>query len=142
MSTVICLGNALRGDDGAGPEAARQLRAQGIPAVMHTPDSLLSGWGDYEEVVVIDSVRSGAAPGTVHRIDARNGPLPPGMTSGSTHLLGLSDVVELARVTNHLPRGLEIIGIEGGSFELGDGLTPAVELAVKQVVRSLVSHPA
>ena len=142
MSTVICLGNALRGDDGAGPEAARRLRAQGIPAVMHTPDSLLSGWGDYEDVVVIDSVRSGATPGTVHRIDARSGPLPPGMTSGSTHLLGLADVVELARVTNTLPRALEIIGIEGESFELGDGLTPAVELAVTQVVSSLASRPA
>lgn len=142
MTTVVCLGNALRGDDGAGPETARRLRAQGIPAVMHTPDSLLAGWADYEDVVVIDSVRSGAAPGTVHHIDARSGPLPPGMTSGSTHLLGLADVVELARVTDQLPRAIEIIGIEGESFELGDGLTPAVELAVRQVVRSLVSRPA
>lgn len=142
MSTVICLGNAFRGDDGAGPEAARRLRAQGIPAVMHTPDSLLSGWGDDQDVVLIDSVRSGAPPGTVHRIDARRGPLPPEMTVGSTHLLGLADVVELARVTNRLPRALEIIGIEGESFELGDGLTPTVELAVRHVVRSLVSRQA
>jgi hydrogenase maturation protease len=137
VRTVVCLGNALRGDDGAGPEVARRLREHRIAALAETPESLLSGWDRGEDVVVVDSVRSGAPPGTVHRIDARREPLPAGMTSGSTHLLGLADAVELARVTDRLPRTLEIIGIEGATFELGAGLTPAVELAVERVVREL-----
>jgi hydrogenase maturation protease len=139
MRTVICLGNELRGDDAAGLVAGRRLRERGLPALFETPDALLAGWGDADDVIVIDAVRSGAAAGTIHRVDARRDPLPVGFESGSTHLLGLAEAVELARRTGRLPGAIEIIGIEGRTFDLGAGLSPEVERAVERVVGELAS---
>jgi hydrogenase maturation protease len=137
VSTVIGVGADLRGDDASGLVVARRLRARGVPALTTTPDSLLADWQGLDAVVLIDSVRSGAEPGTIHRIDARRAPLPSGMGGASTHLLGLADAVELARVTDQLPDRLEIIGIEGRAFSLGAPLSPEVERAVDAVVGEL-----
>jgi hydrogenase maturation protease len=137
VRTVIGIGAELRGDDAAGLVVAGRLRACGVPALTTTPDSLLADWEGLDAVVLVDSVRSGAEPGTIHRIDARRAPLPPAMGGASTHLLGLTDAVELARVTGRLPGRLDIIGIEGRAFSLGAPLSPEVECAVDAVVGEL-----
>jgi hydrogenase maturation protease len=138
VSTIICLGNSLRGDDAAGLVVATRLRERGVQVLVRSPDSLLSDFEEARDVVVIDSVRAGAAAGTIHRLDPRRQPLPAGFAS-STHLLGLADAVELARQMDRLPDAIEIIGIEGRAFELGAELTPAVERAIERVVDELAS---
>ena len=50
---------------------------------------------------------------------------------------GLAEAVELARALGRLPAALELIGIEGSSFEAGRGLAPQVELAAEQVAGRL-----
>jgi hydrogenase maturation protease len=128
---VIGLGNAARGDDAAGLIAARRLNG-----VEHEGDplALLDVWDGAESVVVIDAVRSGAVPGTIHRFDAAE-PLPAALRSStSTHAVGLAEAVELARALGRLPARLTVYGIEGERFEAGTGLTPAVSAAVEAVV--------
>ena len=137
MRTIIGLGNELRGDDAAGLVAARRLRERGVAARTDTPDALLGSWDGGEDVVLIDAVRSGAGPGTIHRIDPRRMPLPAGLGAASTHLVGLADVIELARQTSRLPAAIEIIGIEGRTFALGAGLSSEVDRAVERVVSEL-----
>ena len=138
MRTIFGVGAEMRGDDAAGLVAARRLQELGLPAAARRPDDLVSDWHSTDDVVVIDAVRSGAAPGTLHRIDALRDALPPTLSS-STHLLGLADAISLARTTGRLPRSLEVIGIEAGSFELGAGLSPDVERAVDRVVSELAA---
>ena len=47
------------------------------------------------------------------------------------------DAIELARELNRLPHRLAVYGIEGESFETGEGLSPAVEATVNALVAEL-----
>ncbi len=43
----------------------------------------------------------------------------------------MAEAVELARVLGRLPARTVVFGIEGGSFEIGDRLTPAVAAVIE-----------
>ena len=137
MTLVVCLGNDMRGDDAAGPLAAARLRERGVAAVVEAPERLIDRFEDSDDVVVVDAVRSGAPAGTIHRLDAVAQPLPPELAAPSTHLFGLADAVELARVTGRLPASLRVIGIEGRVFETGAPVSAEVEAALDAVVAEL-----
>lgn len=142
LLALIGIGNRFRRDDGAGLEVARRLRLAHPPGVTileqeGEPASLIEAWSDANQGLVADSVSSGADPGTVHRFDATEGPLPAEVFKSSTHALGLAEAVELARELGRLPGHLLVYGIEGQSFEAGEGLTPVVEEAVARLVMEL-----
>ncbi len=136
---VIGIGNALRGDDAVGLAAARRVREAspaGVTVLEESGDgtALMEAWDGADVVVLIDAVRSGAAPGTIHRLDARAGPLPTGFFPSSTHAIGPVGAVELSRALGRLPRRLIVYGIEGRTFAVGTALSPDVEAAVRVVV--------
>jgi hydrogenase maturation protease len=142
LLALIGVGNHLRSDDGAGLEVARRLRLAHPPGIsilesQGEPASLLEAWSDADEVLVVDGVSSGAEPGTLHRFEATQGQLPAELFRPSTHALGVAEAVELARELGRLPDRLVVYGIEGDSFEIGEGLTPAVEKAVAKLVTEL-----
>jgi hydrogenase maturation protease len=132
---VIGLGNAFRGDDGAGLAVARGLG--GDPRVIvheGEPIDLLDAWEGADEAIVVDAARSGAAPGTVHRLD---GLAAPAGLGGSTHLLGLADTLALARALGRAPARVTVYAIEGERFDAGEALSPAVAAAVERVAAEL-----
>jgi hydrogenase maturation protease len=139
MVLVVGIGNDWRSDDAAGLEVARDLRAAGVRAVARggEPSGLLDAWDGEPEVILVDAVRSGDRPGTVHRLDARAGRLPPALLRASTHHLSVADAVELGRCLGRLPERLELYGIEGERFEAGCGLTAPVQRAVNEVTNEL-----
>jgi hydrogenase maturation protease len=118
---------------------ARRLRAVGVRSIEREgePSGLLDAWSGEAHVILVDAVESGAGPGTVHRLDARAGPLPARLFSASTHHLSVAEAVELGRSLGGLPGRLEVVGIEGARFEAGRGLSPEVERAVGEVVAAL-----
>jgi hydrogenase maturation protease len=139
---VIGVGNAWRGDDGAGLTVARRVRELS-PAGVEVRElegdatALVEAWSGAEHFVVVDAAESGAVPGTVRRFDARSQPLPVRILRSSTHAFGVSDAVELARALGRLPARLDVYAIEGASFTAGEDLSPAVEGAVADVVAQL-----
>ena len=139
---MLGIGNPWRGDDAAGLEVARRLRAEGLRALEREgePSSLLDAWEGETDVFVVDAVSSGAEPGTIHRLDARAGPLPAELFAMSTHHLSVAEAVELARALGRLPERLEVYGIEGAGFEAGSGLAPPVERAVEAVAAELAAR--
>jgi hydrogenase maturation protease len=130
VTMIICLGNEMRGDDGAGPAIAARLRSRGVNARVENPADLLDAWAGADDVVVIDAVMSGATPGTLHRLNARTTRVPASWTNASTHVLGLAEAIELARALERLPEHLQVVGIEGHDFRFDAQLTPEVEQAV------------
>jgi hydrogenase maturation protease len=120
-------------------EVADRLRADGLRAVGREgePSSLLDAWDGEEHVILVDAVSSGEEPGTIHWLDAREGPLPAGLFGVSTHHLSVADAIELGRSLGRLPERLEVYGIEGAAFDAGRGLTPAVAAAVDAVASEL-----
>jgi hydrogenase maturation protease len=87
----------------------------------------------------VDAISSGSEPGRLHRFDVTHAPLPAEIFSVSTHALGLPEAVELARELGRLPR-LVVYGIEGETFEAGEGLSDPVEKTVEKLVLDLYSE--
>jgi hydrogenase maturation protease len=133
LTLVIGLGNDWRHDDAAGLEVARRIGA----TTVREPSRLLDAWSGAGTVVVVDAVRSGSAPGRIHRVDAVAAPLDPGVFGVSTHHLGLAEAIELARALGRLPPALLVYGIEGRDFTAGRGLSPEVGRAVGHVAEEL-----
>ena len=141
--TVIGIGNPYRGDDGAGRAVAGRLEHKaGLHVLQMDGDAslLLEVLQTCERAIVIDAMRSGAAPGTVRRYNALCEPLPTS-AQASTHGLGLAEALALGKVFDTLPRQLEFIGIEGSCFEHGANLSPAVLAAVGAVADDLQARP-
>ncbi len=136
---IIGIGNPSRCDDGVGLVVARALASKNLANATVVEQSgegavLSEVWQDAEVVFLIDAVSSGAAPGTVHRIDAHTESLPTDFFRSSSHSFGLAESIELARAMNQLPPRLIVYGIEGKSFATGIGLSPEVVGAARRVV--------
>jgi len=140
---IIGLGNEYRCDDAVGLVVARRLREaapESVPVLEETGEgaSLLESWQGADTVILIDAVQSGAAPGTVHRLDAHERPIAREFFRFSTHAFGLAEAVELARALGRLPPRLIVYGVEGKSFEAGVGLSPEVQAAVGEAVERVL----
>lgn len=103
MITVIGVGNDQRGDDAAGLHVIRHLEAQHPNDVIVRKESgegagLMESWAGTEAVIVVDSVHSGCAAGTIHRVDAASHPVPAHFFWYSSHAFSVAEAVELARV--------------------------------------------
>jgi len=138
---VIGIGNAWRRDDAAGLAVARLLAGAlaGVDVLEREgePAGLMDTWEGAERLWLVDAVSSGSPPGTVHRIDLAEQELPPELFRASTHHLGLAEAVELARALGRLPARVVFYGIEGSSFEAGEGMSPGVEMAVGHVADAI-----
>ncbi len=139
---VIGVGNEYRSDDAVGLAALQLLKAAALPQTDFMESDgdamvLLEIWATATNVIIIDAVASGAAPGTIHRLDALTQPLPTGLAFSSTHLLGVAEALELARALHQLPSRLIVYGIEGKNFTAGVGLTAEVEQAARQVAEQV-----
>lgn len=142
---VVGAGNVTRGDDGAGPEAARRLSSlvpPGVEVREHPGEGtgLLDLLRGREAAWVVDAVVSGAPPGTVHRIDAAEGPLPASLTTASSHSFGVAEGIEMLRALGELPGRLVVYGIEARAFDVGTPLTPEVDRAVGEVVARILAE--
>ena len=140
---AIGVGNELRRDDGAGLEAVRCLRGKAKVEVREARGDLsvlAEEWDRTTRVFLVDAVRSGAAPGTLHRFDASVGPLPAVFARGSTHAIGIAGAVELARALGRMPASLVVFGIEGRDFGHGEGLTPEVARAAGEVAARIADE--
>ena len=134
------MGNEARGDDGVGLTVARKLQKMQLPGLAVAEfqgdgAALMERWQGAATVVLVDAAASGAAPGTVHRFEARAGPLPREvLRPTSTHALGPAEAVELARALGRLPPRLIIYGIEGAAFGAGAALSQEALIAAAEVV--------
>ena len=139
---VVGIGTDDRSDDGIGLDVVRALRAREIPSLdaVEGPGDLtrlLDLWEDRATVVLVDAMRTGAAPGTIRRWapgDPR--PAPTGGTV-SSHGISLEDVLEIARGLDRLPPHLTIFGIEAEITDTGRERTGPVRAAVPEVCRRI-----
>jgi hydrogenase maturation protease len=143
LALVVGIGNPDRGDDGFGSAVARRLRGH-LPSAVHVLErsgdtlALIEDWGGIPIVIVIDALAPISEPGQFHRLDLANSPLPIGFAPRSTHAFGVAETIELARSLGRLPPNLVAYLVEGGGFETGAPLSPAVANAVETVADRIV----
>jgi hydrogenase maturation protease len=138
---VIGCGNADRGDDAAGILVARRLRELGIDAREHTGDglALIESWSGAERVILVDTVVTGAPPGTIRGWLGADAALIR-EKSASTHGFGVAEGIELARVLHRMPASLTIYGIEGRMFERGAQASPEVLESVEKLANQILGE--
>jgi hydrogenase maturation protease len=133
---VIGIGPSLRGDDSAGPMAVARWHGRSTlknrPSVevvcLEAPGlGLLDIMDGARKAVLVDAVRSGAPPGSLHCVSAE---ALAAFTSDSrsAHGWGVGETLALARLVcpERLPEDLTIVGIEIESLNSGQELSPAV----------------
>jgi hydrogenase maturation protease len=149
---IVGYGNTLRGDDGVGPRAAelladdpRLVAAEVLQRHQLTPE-LATDIAEAALVVLVDASETGR-PGeiTVRRLDgpsagrvatAGPGSQAAGVAGGSawTHQVDAESLLALARELWGATPAAFVVGVGVESMELGDELSPAVELALPAVV--------
>ncbi len=137
---IIGCGNRQRSDDGAGILVAERLRDLGVEAVTRSGEAmdLMETWNGADDVIIVDTVVTGAPSGTVQVWDGRH-QLAAIRINTSTHGLGVAEAIELAYVLDQLPIRLRVYGIEGRQFELGAEISPQVQRAVAEVVGRIIA---
>jgi hydrogenase maturation protease len=101
----------------------------------------MEAWTGFDHVVVVDACRGGGRAGSVHTFTADeldHYTAADAHRGASTHGLGVSTALGLARALGTLPYRLVIHAIEGRHFEPGRGLSAEVDHAVHEVVALLV----
>ncbi|MGZ5496874.1 MAG: HyaD/HybD family hydrogenase maturation endopeptidase [Candidatus Aminicenantales bacterium] len=153
---ILGLGNVLCGDDGLGSAAIARLTARyEIPAGMSVLDggtlglSLLPYVEDAEKVILVDSIRAEAPPGSFVRLEGEEvGPAVAGRLS--VHQVGVADLLDAARWRGRLPEELVLLGLVPETLEVGltrsarveAGLPGLVDRVVQEVGRlGFVLHP-
>lgn len=140
---VLGIGNTLLRDDGAGVHAAVRLepRLTGhagsrVLDAGTLSFSLLPDVESCDALVVMDAAREGAAAGTV---SVREGPAMDAFIrrrNRSVHEVGLSDLLDMARLAGCLPARRALIGIEPEAIDWGVGCSATVEPALARAVEA------
>jgi hydrogenase maturation protease len=146
VTLVVGIGNPDRGDDGAGPAVVRCVAGLGLPGVealtVGVPLALVELLQDRPEcpaLVVVDATRPGPDPGRVRVLTLGADPLTGlGPAPASSHGLGVTEALELARALSVLPPLVTVVGIEAGSVGAGEPLSAAVRAAVGDAVTTVV----
>ena len=143
---VLGLGNLLLEDDGVGSTAVALLNDRYVaPDGAHVFDggtlglALLPYLEDADAVILVDAVRSDAAPGTFVRLDGDE--VPPAVAMRlSPHQVGVADLLDGARWLDRYPRRLVLLGLVPASMELAVGLSPAVRPALPDLVERIIDE--
>lgn len=137
---VIGCGNPLASDDAVGLHVARQLKNCKTPTGVEVIEAgcpglnLLDIWEETEKVIIVDAVKSGAPPGTVHCFDSSRLP-PRKVMPVSSHGINVIDAIELGRKLGRIPASVVIVGVEILSEEpYCENLSPDAKKAVPQAV--------
>jgi len=137
---VIGYGNPLRGDDRLGWEVAGRLAASiaddsvAIMAVHQLTPELAEPVSQAEVVIFVDASYEGK-PGTWRCDEVEPA---PATTDPLGHHFSISGLLAYARVVFSSKPEAFVISVAAESFECRDALSPAVELALPQIVRYIL----
>ncbi|MCS7289102.1 MAG: hydrogenase maturation protease [Roseiflexus sp.] len=147
QTLIIGCGNLLRGDDGVGPILIRRLWEIGLPEGVRVADGGTAGMDvafqmrGADRVIIVDACRTGAAPGTLYRVPGEHLEHLPPPTGINLHAFRWDHALAFGRwlLKDAYPRDITVFLIEGGCFDYGAPLSPAVQARMEELAQSLVA---
>lgn len=143
---VLGLGNVLLEDDGVGGAAISLLLDRfDVPRGVRVLDggtlglSLLPYLDIADAVILVDAVKTEAAPGTIVRLDGDD-VMPAVVTRLSPHQVGVADLLDGARWLERYPRRVVLLGVVPASIDLGVGLSPLAHASLPALVDCIVAE--
>ena len=145
MRTLILgIGNLLLCDEGVGVHAARALQRENLPSHIITLDigtAFLDALPEIEradQIIIIDAMKAGHAPGTVYRVPLEDCVRPEYIAS--LHGFDMSRVLFLAGRTS--PVDVIVIGVEPARIEWGTELSPQIRETIPAVIETIKAELA
>jgi len=139
---VLGLGNPILGDDALGWHVARALAAEVDPEVVEVDCQTLGGLAlmervaGYRDVLLLDAVVSGAPPGTVLSLPARDLGARLSCHAACAHDLTLTAALDLGRALGlALPSRLWLVGVEARPrFEFSERISDEIAHALPRAI--------
>ena len=142
---VLGIGNTLLSDEGVGIHIVEYLAAHhGDKNHVTCLDGgtlsfvLADAIAEHDNLIVVDAARLGEAAGTVRCFEGAD--MDRYLTGNrcSVHEVGLTDLLDIARLSGTFPEHRALIGVQPHSLEWGEALServvPAVGSAARQVL--------
>ena len=133
-------------DDGVGPRVIERLceRYHFCPEVATLDGGtlgldLLPRLEGIDNLLIIDAIDIGAAPGTVQRLSGDEVPAAF-CTKLSPHQMGLQDLLAVANLQGYAPPNLVLWGVQPESIEMEMSLTPVVAPLVDVLIAKVVAE--
>jgi hydrogenase maturation protease len=137
---VLGLGNLLNRDEGLGVQALKALDARlGEQGEFELLDGGVLGLNllmiveACSQLLILDAVNAGQAPGTIIELEKEQIPLYSGVKL-SEHQITFQEVLGLANIRGNLPEYLHLIGIQPEDLSIGLELSPTVTQALPDAV--------
>jgi len=138
---VLGVGNSLLTDDGVGVHAVARLRQEpAVPPGVTILDagtlsfSLLPALEHTDALIAIDAARDGRQPGEVRVCEGEEADRFLQRDGRSVHEVGLSDLLDMARLSGQLPGRRVLIGVEPQVVDWGLELSAPVAAALPHCV--------
>lgn len=147
-SVVLGVGNVIMTDEGAGVRCVEALEATGaLPAGATAIDGgtstheLLGDLEDLDLLVIVDAVATGAAPGTLVRLEGDR--IPSAFSNKlSPHQHGINDLLATLRLLGRAPGRVVLLGVTPARIELGLELSAEVAAALPALCDRVVAELA
>ena len=143
---ILGIGNVLMTDEGVGPEVVRRLESALGPreSLVFMDGGTLSFTlagpiGEHPRLIVVDAAALGESPGAIRLFEGADMDHQLRTQARSVHEVSLSDLMDMARLSDTLPERRALIGIEPQVIDWGERLTPEVESAVPRAMRLVES---
>ncbi|MGB0723626.1 MAG: HyaD/HybD family hydrogenase maturation endopeptidase [Gammaproteobacteria bacterium] len=144
---ILAVGNLLLTDEGTGIHVLRHLikHHPDLPGVEFLDGGTLSFTlaGPIEEadaLIVIDAAELLASPGTVRVFEDEDMDKQLGLAKLSVHEVGLIDLMDMVRLSGHLPERRALVGIQPLTIaEWGELPSPPVAAAIPQAAEAVLN---
>jgi hydrogenase maturation protease len=138
---ILGIGNNLLSDEGVGIHAVAMLeRVHGTRADVTCLDggtlsfTLAGVIAEHANLIVIDAARFGGPPGGIRCFEGEAMDAYLRGVRKSAHEVGLNDLLDIARLSETLPRRRALVGVEPQDLDWGEAPSPAVSRALPQVL--------
>lgn len=140
---VIGIGNPFRGDDAAGlqvVDGVKKAISTGIDFFEIRGDmtSIIEHLSTFQTVFLVDACQGETFEWL--RIDALREGIPLEHTQTSTHGLGVSQAVEMAKNFGQLPDKLILYVIKGNYFGISHSISSSVEKIIPIVIKEILNE--
>lgn len=138
---MVGVGNLLMGDEGVGIHAIWELEKKGLRDGVELVElggatfDLLPYIERADKLIIVDAIKGGAPPGSLHKLreeDLSENPHPT-----SLHELNFPYILQLAKRKGHSPK-VVILGIEPERIEPTLTLTQKVESSLSGLVETVM----
>jgi hydrogenase maturation protease len=143
---VVGLGNPILGDDGVGWRVAAAVKdrlddpAVDVICLSLGGLALMEHLAGYRRAIIVDAMTTGAQPGSLHQLSAREMDELSVQHTASVHDMSLSAALSFGREMGlDLPQDIWLIGVEAQpEFDFGETLSAPVDQAVPAAVQAVL----